>query len=289
MTSAVPPGTPDEGSQRQPDASAADGALQLLAAVSRALAGLPTDADDGLLLSTLADVLVPHLGDVCHLHAVDATGDLRLTGTAPSDTELARRLPAVLEEYSVAMAVYESLLDAPGPVRVLAPDAEGGDIAAANDSVDEHASALRAAGLASEIVIPLHTGRDGDALLGVGRSSPEQPGGPAIPGTGDLLLAEVLGFSISAWRTTREVRRREAPLQERIDELVLAGRELAHSVNNTLTMPVGTIELLMDRSTLSPELQEMVAATASDLAALERHVQQFQEKMRAHTSERRAP
>jgi hypothetical protein len=59
---------------------------------------------------------------------------------------------------------------------------------------------------------------------------------------------------------------------------------LAHLLNNDLTMPVGVIELLLDRNDSTPDLREMLRAAAHDLGALEQHVRAFHELTREHTS-----
>ena len=73
-------------------------------------------------------------------------------------------------------------------------------------------------------------------------------------------------------------------LQQQIEEGTIAGRELAHRLNNDLTMPVGVVELLLDRGLPGSDLQEMLEAASKDLAALEQHVRAFHEQMRDQSS-----
>lgn len=50
-------------------------------------------------------------------------------------------------------------------------------------------------------------------------------------------------------------------------------------------MPVGVVELLMDRSDFSPDLREMLQAASKDLAALEQHVREFHLLMRTQAGQ----
>jgi hypothetical protein len=49
-------------------------------------------------------------------------------------------------------------------------------------------------------------------------------------------------------------------------------------------MPVGVIELLMDRTSLDPDLRDMLRAAAHDLGALEQHIRAFHVTMRAQAA-----
>jgi signal transduction histidine kinase len=152
------------------------------------------------------------------------------------------------------------------------------------ENVEVHRAMLHAAGLAWELAIPLGLGEQTegaepvpDALLAVagmhGRPLPPDP----------LALAAVLRGLIGGWRAASLAHQRAARAQERLEGAALAGRELAHALNNSLTMPVGVVELLLDRGVLSADLQEMIQAAASDLQALERQIRAFQELMRAQS------
>jgi hypothetical protein len=123
-----------------------------------------------------------------------------------------------------------------------------------------------------------------DALLVIDRMGDADGHSPDRGST--LALADVLAALVSGWRSARELRHRTETLRAALDESAIAGRELAHTLNNSLTMPVGVVELLLDRSTLPADLREMVQAASSDLAALEQHIREFQDQMRAHSSDR---
>lgn len=131
------------------------------------------------------------------------------------------------------------------------------------------------AGQQPELVAPL----DGDApngdLLVIRSTDPDRRYDDA-----DRSAAEVLAALVGVRRAARRQAEREATLRQQVETLAQAGRELAHALNNDLTMPVGVIELLTDRTTVSPDLQEMLQAAAKDLAALEQHVRDFHELMR---------
>jgi len=94
----------------------------------------------------------------------------------------------------------------------------------------------------------------------------------------------VLAALLTASRSIRELARREAALREQLDANAQAGRQLAHRLNNDLTMPVGVVELMLDRGTAGADLQEMLEAASNDLAAIERHVNAFHDEIRGRSS-----
>lgn len=125
-------------------------------------------------------------------------------------------------------------------------------------------------------VAPPGTGGQRDGVLAVGRADPSR----AFTAD-DLAVVEVLGALVVQQRAMRAGIGREAALRQELEAAALAGRELAHSLNNDLTMPVGVVELLLDRSGISADLFEMLQAAAKDLTALEDHVRAFHDQMRA--------
>jgi signal transduction histidine kinase len=140
-------------------------------------------------------------------------------------------------------------------------------------------SASDALGLAVEVVAPLGSGGDHDALLAIGSLDRGRQYEDA-----DLATVEVLAALVEARRAVRELTRGEARLRRQIEDGALAGRELAHRLNNDLTMPVGVVELLLDRGPLGPDLQEMLVAASKDLAALEQHIRDFHDLMRSQST-----
>jgi GAF domain-containing protein len=100
---------------------------------------------------------------------------------------------------------------------------------------------------------------------------------------GEQAVLQVLAALAASALAVRERERREAALQHRLEGLVLAARELAHLVNNDLTLPVGTLEILLDRPDQPAELREMLAAAASDLSAAEQHIRGFHQLARGET------
>ena len=131
-------------------------------------------------------------------------------------------------------------------------------------------------GQAPELVAPLDGDGSAGELLVIRSADPGRRYDEA-----ERAAAEVLAALVGARRTARRQAAREARLRQQIETMALAGRELAHALNNDLTMPVGVIELLMDRTSFSPDLKEMLEAAAKDLAALEQHVRAFHDLMRA--------
>ena len=238
----------------------------VLASVARALATAPDGADDATLLTLLGRMLVPALGDAVALYAAEESAGVRLIGAAPDDAPAARQLRAHVEQQPGALADYAAIA-APGhPAVILA------ERAAATGW------ALRGAtGLVAEIVAPLGSPADRDGLLTIVSSVERQYDDD------DRAAVEVVAALVTSRRAAIRQADREATLQQQIDALAQAGRELAHALNNDLTMPVGVIELLMDRTGFAPDLQEMLEAASKDLAALERHVREFHGLMRTRS------
>jgi len=117
--------------------------------------------------------------------------------------------------------------------------------------------------------------------------------GSAAPGrqydAAELATVEVLVALVESRLTVRELARREAHLRRLLEAGTAAGRELAHRLNNDLTMPVGVVELLLDRGNAGSELQEMLEAASHDLAALEQHIRLFHDEMRVQAGGAAAP
>jgi len=134
-------------------------------------------------------------------------------------------------------------------------------------------------GLAAEIVAPLGDAMT-DGLLAIGSSDATR-----IYTDAERSAADVIAALLGARRASRRQATREATLHQQLEALALAGRELAHALNNDLTMPVGVVELLMDRSDFSPDLREMLQAASKDLAALEQHVREFHLLMRTQAGQ----
>ena len=279
----TPPESPAEPSEaaantravdRRPDASVL---LGVLAAAAQALAEAPADpeADDAALTAILGRTVVPVLGDVVALYVADAGGDVRLIGAAPADATPARRLIEHVAQHPEVAAAYAAAAEAGRP-SIVGPAAEPPPSAGQSATT----VALRqATGLVTEIVAPLGADPRRDGLLVVSSTDPARRYDDA-----DRSAAEVLAAIVGARRTATQQAVRAETLRQQVNALALAGRELAHLLNNDLTLPVGVVELLLDRSTFAPDLQEMLQASAKDLAALEQHVRAFHDLMREHSS-----
>lgn len=247
----------------EPQATGALGRLRLLAWASRRCAGAPAGMDDAALLAIVEPVVVPSLGDICALVMADVHGDLHLATFAPAEGEPAQRFRQHLDRDPTALSWYAAMAE-DGRARVIA-----GEYGAA-----EYGGIVAALGPTSQ--------RDG--LLLVGTSDPARQYEPD-----DLAAVEMLAALLTAQRTTADLTQRGAALHQYTEEMALAGRELAHALNNDLTMPVGVVELLLDRGGLSPELHEMLQAAAKDLATLERHIRTFHDAMRARSAQPAVP
>ena len=132
------------------------------------------------------------------------------------------------------------------------------------------------AGQQPELCVPLDGEGAAGELLVIRSADPDRRYDDA-----ERSAAVVLAALVGARRAASRQSAREATLRQQIETLALAGRELAHALNNDLTMPVGVIELLLDRSSFAPDLQEMLQAASQDLASLEQHVRDFHQMMRA--------
>lgn len=240
----------------------------VLADAARALAAAPADADDVVLLAIVGEAIVPVLGDVVTLYAADGPGNARLIGVAPVDAPAALGIQVAAGQFPAAIFEYAAIAGA-GRGSVMLPS--GG--------LEAGRSLRQAAGLVAEIVAPL--GDDvTDGLLAIGSSDATRRYAEA-----ERSAAEVIAALLGARRAARRQAAREATLHQQLEALALAGRELAHALNNDLTMPVGVVELLMDRSDFSPDLREMLQAASKDLAALEQHVREFHLLMRSQAGQ----
>jgi hypothetical protein len=233
------------------------------------------DADDPTLLSLLGPVVVPALGDIAALYTVDPDGSVTLASAEPAQHALVQRLRGHLQAHpDAARITYAGLatLTRPAIVRPDGPDHPPG-------IRPYEAAPNQVLGLAAEIVAPLAgSGAEHDALLSIGSVDRGRRYDDA-----DLATVEVLAALVAGRRTVRALVHQEAHLRQQIEDGVLAGRELAHRLNNDLTMPVGVLELLLDRGPPGSDLQEMLEAASKDLAALERHIRAFHEQMRGRS------
>lgn len=254
--------------------------------VADLLADVPVDADEALLFERVAPELVPALGRWAALLVAGADGRVRLAavaGDGPADAlrdTVARRL-ADLGAAAVATD--------PPPVdhaQAAAGDPTGGPTDVVGASLADFRRGLRAAppGWASAEV-PAASGAAPDAvLLLLAADAPPGDAGSVDPADPPADLADqlgVVGALLGAARAVRSSRRLAAVALERLGQNVRDGRELAHRLNNDLTMPVGVVELILDRAGLAPDLHEMLQAAAEDLAALERHIRDFHDSMRS--------
>jgi hypothetical protein len=241
--------------------------LGLLTLATRTLAGRAADADDAALLTLLGPVVVPALGEIAALYTVGTAGAIVLAGAVPAESAVTLRLRGLVEQQPMVAAGYAAIIAGGQPARL--PGAPPADAP----------RSPRATGLVAEIMAPLGSGAGHDALLVIGTTDPNRQ-----YDDDDLATVEVLAALLEASRTAREARHREVDLREQIEATAQAGRELAHRLNNDLTMPVGVMEVLLDRGGAGSDLQEMIEAAAHDLTAIEEHIKAFHEGMRTRSS-----
>jgi GAF domain-containing protein len=245
-----------------------------LAFVARELAAAP---DPPALVSVLTRSLVPALGTACSVYALDSGGVLRPVGsTGPSRTAALDRLRDFEAGTEQATSGYARIVLQARPVAVeevtpawLKGLAEG----------STHLSLLQAVDFKSLVLAPMVARGKATGLLVVGSTGRARQYAPAEQSTIEL-LATLAASVLAVW----DLERREAALHARLDDLVRAARELAHDVNNTLTLPVGSIEIALDRPELGGELREMLAAAASDLAAAEQQIRAFHGLVRGEST-----
>jgi hypothetical protein len=230
----------------------------LLALATRALAAGQDAPDDHTLLALIRPAVLPALGELAALLALGEDGTVHLAGVAATEASLGQRLSAHTGPPTEAADVAR--LIAEGRPRVVPGVQPFGP----------------AAGIQAALAAPIGSGAGHDALLFVGTAAPGRQYDAA-----DLVTLEVLAGLLTASRTVRELTRREAAIRQQLEAGAQAGRLLAHRLNNDLTMPVGVVELLLDRGTAGSELQEMLEAASHDLAAMEQHIREFHDEMRA--------
>ena len=129
-------------------------------------------------------------------------------------------------------------------------------------------------GLASLIVVPLVYAERLAGAIVVGRRTADAA--PDADAGALVALAELAGPVLAL----AEAAGRGAETRGRLDTLMRAGRELAHDLNNDLTMPIGALELLRERPDLPADVLELIAAAADDLNRVEGRVRAFQEVAR---------
>jgi signal transduction histidine kinase len=254
MTSSEPMAASSESETHPPEADEprSGAAMLALLAASRALAQGHDADEDADLLARLARVVVPALGDLVVLYVQDDANVVRLAGAAPADATVTQRLRHRAELSGAPLSALSATA-----VRAF----------------------HRTVGIASEIVATSTDGGQPGWLLAIGSANPT-----CRYSKTERAAIEVLGALVAARRARRRQVAREAALREQVETVALAGRELAHALNNDLTMPVGVVELLMDRSGFTPEIREMLEAAAKDLTALEQHVRHFHDLMRANST-----
>ena len=96
----------------------------------------------------------------------------------------------------------------------------------------------------------------------------------------DAVLVHRLFIAQSRDRETARAALEEAA---RLQGVLLAGRELAHLLNNDLAIAVGSIELLREQSTLPPGLHQMVDDASMGLERAAEHLRRLQHVSRVTT------
>jgi len=79
--------------------------------------------------------------------------------------------------------------------------------------------------------------------------------------------------------------RQAARVEARLEGITLAAREMGHLLNNALVVPVGLVELLQGYPGLPQDVRELVDLAATDLAAAEQYIEQFQQVARVETKQ----
>ena len=104
-------------------------------------------------------------------------------------------------------------------------------------------------------------------------------------------LGTAVGQAITQAVERRRLREAEAvalragQMEQRLDGVKLAMREVAHLLNNNLALAVGTIDLLQADPSLSPEAREGLLTAVAALEEAARHLVRFQRVVRVETQE----
>lgn len=238
----------------------------LLALATRALAARQDTPDDDAVLALVRPSVLPALGEVAALLALGDGGAVHLAGVATAEASLGQRLSSQAGRHPQADGLASIIAE--GRPRIMSGVQPFGP----------------SVGIQAAMAAPIGSGSGPDALLFVGWTAPGRQYDAA-----DLDTLEVLAGLLTARRTLRELTRRETTLRQQLEAGAQAGRLLAHRLNNDLTMPVGVVEVLLDRGMAGPDLQEMLEAAAHDLAAMEQHIREFHDEMRTMGGVRGAP
>ena len=129
-------------------------------------------------------------------------------------------------------------------------------------------------GLQSVVAVPLLHGDGLSGVVVVGRWSADPPP------DGDVDVLDLLAALAAPVLALTEATGQEATARRRYDALTRAARELAHDLNNDLTMPIGALELMRERDDMPPDVQELIAAAAEDLTRIEARIRAFQQVAR---------
>jgi len=220
---------------------------------------------------------VPALGTACSVYVLDSGGALRPVGpTGPPRTTALDRLHDFEAATAQATSGYARIVLQARLVAVEEVTPAWLEGIAGNAA---HLSLLQAVNFKSLVLAPMVARGKATGLLVVGSTGRARRYAPAERSTIEL-FATLAASVLAVW----DLERREAALRARLDDLVHAARELAHDLNNTLTLPVGSIEIVLDRPELGGELREMMAAAASDLAAAEQQIRAFHGLVRGEST-----
>ena len=75
--------------------------------------------------------------------------------------------------------------------------------------------------------------------------------------------------------------------QSRLEGVLLAAREMAHRINNEIQLAVGSLSLLEEHDSLSPDFRELVSDALARILGVANHVQHLQSVIRVEV--RRTP
>jgi PAS domain S-box-containing protein len=119
--------------------------------------------------------------------------------------------------------------------------------------------------------------KDGTALWTVLSTNPLYDGDGAFAG------ALALVTDATARRQAEEALRQAERNEDRLEGILLAAREVGHLLNNDLTIPVGLVEVLQNRTDVPAHLRGLIEEAASGLTRAQQHVRQFQRVVRIET------
>jgi len=102
---------------------------------------------------------------------------------------------------------------------------------------------------------------------------------------GELIGATITFSDITRRKQAEEAEQRAIRVQGQLEGVRYAARELAHSLNNALSLPTAVVDLVKSESTISSSLRDMACRAATRLELARDCVRQLQQVVRVETKD----